>query len=139
VFLGGPGHTKDCPHGPKEQQQQQPQQQAQQQPQQQSPLMLYEPDMTASGRWADPSSGWCQRLAYLAWGLILPQQRVAWDLLLLLLLLWVAFAVPFIICFNVEVSAHGSTGSITSAMGSRSSRQPAHGLRAHSLQHVLVV
>lgn len=90
LSLGGSGHKKDCSDDPKPQQ---------------SPLMLYEQDVTASGRRADPSSGWRQRLAYLAWGLILPQQRVAWDLLLLLLLLWVAFAVPFILCFSVEVSA----------------------------------
>jgi hypothetical protein len=77
--------------------------------QQHSPLMLFERDVTVSGRRADPHSAWRGVLARLAWGLILPQQRVAWDLLLLLLLLWVAFAVPFILCFSVEVSTHGST------------------------------
>jgi hypothetical protein len=71
-------------------------------------------------------------LLHWCWSLILPQQRVGWDLLLLALLLWVAFAVPFIICFSVEVG--GARGLLPAQARAplRTQRSKASGPQGHS-------
>eukprot|EP00879_Flechtneria_rotunda_P025343 GHRR01026922.1.p1 GENE.GHRR01026922.1~~GHRR01026922.1.p1 ORF type:complete len:187 (+),score=53.25 GHRR01026922.1:990-1550(+) len=40
------------------------------------------------------------RLYRFLWGVILPEERSPWDMFLLLLLPWVVFAIPVIVCFG---------------------------------------
>lgn len=44
------------------------------------------------------------RLRLLAYGLINPEGRTKWDLFILLLLVWVCFASPLIVCFDLNAS-----------------------------------
>lgn len=43
--------------------------------------------------------------ALLLWDLILPMEKSPWDLYIVLLLLWVCFGSPLIICFGLQVGA----------------------------------
>ncbi|GFH17913.1 cyclic nucleotide-binding domain-containing protein [Haematococcus lacustris] len=52
-----------------------------------------------------PLTRW-DKLYLLAFGLINPEGRTKWDMFILLLLLWVCFASPLIICFGLGMGLH---------------------------------
>ena len=48
------------------------------------------------------------------WGLLLPEERAGWDLFIMLLILWVVFATPMVVCFKQERSIW--TGNVVAVL-----------------------
>ncbi len=48
----------------------------------------------------------------VAWGLINPEGRTKWDMIILVLLVWTCFASPLIICFHLGVSGSTAAGLV---------------------------